>query len=497
MSVLSSEFRVLILLVIALIVFFACACLSSPLPTASTDHVPTENWTYDAFMHLAARGLVPDVPAQRFMGDWLYSREQMASFVVIAADSLSPEVNEEDHTLLYRLAIEFLPELKVMGASSVLKKIGSPNTRSGFVPAVSVEPRLVFSSDDNELTGIYNLTGLGLGGKYVTAGLTLSNRRSKFGSSEFSTLEKYFIHGKTPNWEWEIGTDFLWWGPGYSGSMILDDNSPAFPFILLGKDFYFGRHIGYLKVTQFASRFHDHGKPFWLLGRRWEKRFSKRFHVGISETAKTSKTPNPLAFVLPSFYLYQHIFIDDVDMEWNSFLSFDALYRFSNSFESYFDFLIDDMTAPSFLRDEPAWDIPRKFGLLLGVHWSDLLGDGTTGAWAEYIFTDNGTYGATRTDFPDLAYTHNGLIIGHPVGPNSQALFLRFDRRLWEGWAAAAEYLGRIPKDDNGVNPFNTHQISLLLVRDLTPRSSITLRYDSLKQPESENRFQLGVTYGF
>ncbi|MEN6521439.1 MAG: capsule assembly Wzi family protein [Armatimonadota bacterium] len=484
----------LCLLITVVLVFCGITCFAQP--TASTDRVPTENWTYNALMHLAAGGLIPSVPAERFMGDWLYTREEMAAFTLSAFNAANEKVTEKDRALLSRLAAEYSAEIRSIGGEEALSKLQPYAESHAFIPTGSFESRFMHSDGDDHLTGIYDGTLIATSGKYVTYVATLSDRRRKLDGDEFSDLEKLLVRGKTPNWEWEIGRDYQWWGPGYSGSMILSDNSPAFMYFLAAKDVNFGRRIGNIKITQFVAPFEDGGINFYLLGRRWEKRLSRQFHVGINETAKTSKTPNPLVLILPSLYLYQHIFVDDVDAEWNSFLSIDALYKFSPRFEGYFDFLVDDMNAPPILRNGN-WHRPRKLGFFAGSYWPNLLGDGSTGLRAEYIFTDEGTYGATRPEYFEHEYTHSGLVIGHPVGRNSKALFLRLDRKLAERWTGVAEYLDRSPRDKEGVDPDNTSSLRLLLVHDLNARSSISAGYESLRLPEKESQFNLSASVAF
>ncbi|MBI2841892.1 MAG: hypothetical protein HYX78_00675 [Armatimonadetes bacterium] len=483
-------------LLIGLMLLFVLAASCSAQPTASTDIVPSGDWTYDALMHLAARGLIPGVAAQRFMGDWRYGREEMAEFV---RQALQSEVErEKDWALLFRLITEFRPELILLGYNP--DELASPELhkrRSVLIPVAALDPRLERQHGETNLIGVYDTTALAPFGRYGLAVATLSNLRRKFDGGEFSRLEKFSVRSKTPNWEWEIGRDWLWWGPAYSGSLALSDNSPAFDMLRLGKDFYLGRHIGNVKINQFISRFGDGSDHFYLIGRRIEKRLSKRLHLGINETAKTSKTPNPLVLVLP-LYVYEQIYLEDVDAEWNAFLGIDMLYKFSQRFEGYFDLLIDDINAPPLLRESGEnFHRPRKIGFLLGGHWPDICHDGTTDFRAEFILTDSGTYGATRPDFPGLAYTHEGRIIGHPLGPNSEALFLRLDRKIGEDWRAVAEYLGRRPDEGDGPNLENTHRLSLLVVRDLAPRTSLTARYDSLRLPAKVSRFQIGASYVF
>lgn len=491
-------FRNRFALVVIVFIASALACFAKVMPTSSQDQVPPENWTYDAMVHLASDGLVPDMPSQRFEGDWIYTREEMAAIVRDTINALPDSIHEDDKAIISRLAAEFQPELEYMGASDALQKAEPYAAWQKAVPSGYFDGRMVkISSENSGAIGIYRTTGFGLTGKYITAQLTLSNRRRQFGSDEFQIPENFFVRGKTPNWEWEVGSDFMWWGPGYSGSMILSNNSPSFPFVQASSDINFGKHVGKIKLSQFASYFTQDGKGVYLIGRQWEKRFSKQFSLSFIETAKTNTSSGLLALAFPSFYLYEHIYLDDVDAKFNSFMGIDIKYRYSPKFETYLDFLADDMLAPSAMRTEPAWDIQQKLGFLLGAYWPKAMFKGTTGVRTEIIYVDPLTYTATRDSAPELDYTHDGLIIGHPVGPNSEAVFVRVDRKVAPGYAFAAEYLGRKPVDSDGINPFNTSRLSLLGVRDISPRFSFELRYDALKTPENESRYQLGATYAF
>ncbi len=472
------------------------AAVADP-PTASTDIVPRENWSYDALMHLAAEGLVPDMAAQRFQGDWLFTREEMAGIVASVLESRPATIGEAEDALLARLAAEFRAELLMIGAEDRLAEIEPFASRLTVATAIWLEPRVVHDDGDFELTGAYNITGLATTGKHTTAGISISNRRRLFGSDSFSYLDKAFIRGKTKSVEWEIGKDYLWWGPGYSGGLILSDNSPSFPMVLMSKDLSLGKRIGHVKMTQFVGRFHDRSKTAWLLGRRWEKRFSERLHLGINETGKMTKTPNPLALVLPSLYLYEHIFLDDIDKEYNAFISGDITYKFSPKFEIYGDLLIDEMNAPSWLRHGPNMHRPTAIAVLAGLHWRDLTGDDTTRLRTEFISVSKVTYTASREDYPELDYTQGGLLMGSPVGPNSRAVFVRLDKRFPDHWTGALEALMRWPTNEVATDIGDTHRISLLVARDLAPRTSLTFRYDHLRLPESESRIQIGASYAF
>lgn len=488
-----ARFFLVVAVVFAATVF---SCFASSLPTASPDIVPRENWTYDAMIHLAARDLVPGATANTFEGQWLYSREEMADFIARSIDSASDTTPSEGKSLLGKLATEFRPELILLHRESVLEKAEPWLSIKTVVPAGFLDARIVDRSGDTELSPFYRATGLASIGKYTTAGVTLDNERWRFDGHEFSVLDKYFVAHKTRNWEWEIGRDSLWWGPEYNGGLILSDNSPGFLMAKIGKDFSLGPMIGHIKVTQFVSSWEDQNARYFLYGRRFEKRFSGKFYMAFSETAKTTDIhPNPLIAVLPSFYLYQHIFEKDIDTKFNDFMSMDAWYRFSPGFEGYADWLIDDMQAPWGFYSGPSWHRPRKTGWLLGGHWPNLTGDGKTSLRAEGILIDSGTYEAWREQFPGLSYTHDGQLIGSPVGPNSEAIFIRANRQLAPHWNASVEFLKRKPRTSTGADPFDTSRLGLYLSRELTPRFTTWLRYDRLRTTAKEDRLQLSGSW--
>ena len=110
---------------------------------------------------------------------------------------------------------------------------------------------------------------------------------------------------------------------------------------------------------------------------------------------------------------------------------------------------------------------------------------------------DPGTYQATRPDVPGLAYTHDGFVIGHPVGSNSEAFFLRLDQKFGDRWTGIVGYLDRSPKALDGPNPFDTSELAVVLNRDITLRGSVSLRYDRSEQPETEESLWLSANYAF
>jgi hypothetical protein len=307
-----------------------------------------------------------------------------------------------------------------------------------------------------------------------------ASKRPRFFDGNFDSPDpdRVFMRGYGDNFLWSLGREYLNWGPAYSGSLILSDNSAAFLQARGAKEIDFGKFFGRIKITQFASTMRDGGKNLYLFGRRYERPISRRWHLGISETAKTSTTPNPLILAMP-FYLYQHIF-NEVDEEFNSLYAADLLYQMKGGNQAYLEFLIDDVTAPRIFGDR--FDRPRKTGWILGYYDPRLFGGRRLSTFrAEYIFVDRLTYEATRPGFPELAYTHNTDIIGHPIGANAKALYLRGEQYLSSRLSLIAEYLNQQQTDPGPPEREQRRVLSLALAYDTSKDDSIGIRIAPFK----------------
>jgi hypothetical protein len=290
-----------------------------------------------------------------------------------------------------------------------------------------------------------------------------------------------------------MGQEYQWWGPGYSGSMILSDNAPAFPFIKIGKDLSLGRKIGRLRIDQLAGSFDDEGSRYYFVGRRFEKTLSKQWNVAFNETAKMQDRPNPLVLLMPSLWLYQEMYVDDLDTEFNAMFSIEGTYSFKGNSSAYLEYLVDDMATPKFLRKKPGRR-PRRIGWLAGIYHPF---NPDTSLRAEVILTDIGTYAASRPEYPQMSYTHDGFYMGHPVGPNSLAFFLRGEHKLSSNLDGVVEYLWRDARNPAGPNPEDQTSYNAFLSYGLKSHTALWLRAQRLLSDSPEDRVLTGVSYTF
>lgn len=476
--------------VLGLVVLAMCIALVSGAAAgrrviASTDHVPLGDWTYDAMISLASDGLVPKLSARVFQGDRLFDRIEMAQVVASIVES-SEETNLgcSRVALIDHLVSEFKPELVYLDegiiqkwserATNISLPTGEEAFLLGYARGLATDDRGDADGEADEapfrVSGFLNLSDR------VFGIATAADKEDKF-FHEFRddpTLDKAFLRGFDSNFVWSIGREYLNWGPAYTGSLILSDNSPALIQVRAAKEIDFGKLFGRVKITQFVSTFEDNDQSLYLFGRRYEKRLSDRWHAGISETAKVSDTPNPLILVLP-FYLYQHIFID-IDEEFNTLYAADLSYRTRGGCELYGELVVDDITQPR-IFGRPKYDRPRKTGWTVGFYTPKLFGgERPSNFRAEYIFVDRLTYEATRADFPELAYTQDGDIIGHPIGANANALYLRGEQYLSDKLSIIAEYLSQRQTESGAPERGRKEILSLTAAYDIAPDKSIAVR---------------------
>jgi hypothetical protein len=305
--------------------------------------------------------------------------------------------------------------------------------------------------------------------------------------------DKAIVAGFDEGFSWALGREYQNWGESYMGSLILSGNSGGFVQARASKDIDFGKFLGNIKITQSVSEFEDNGQTLYLLARRYERPVSSHLYLGLNETAKTNTTPNPLELIMP-FYLYQHIFVDDVDSETNVLASADLLYRAGNGVEWYGEWLVDDMSSPTiFGRD---FTRPQKTGLTLGFYTPKVFaGDRLSTFRAEYSTIDRETYSANRESVPELAYTHNSMIIGSPIGPNATALYLRDELYLSDKFSVITEYLNRQQKESSPPARGSERVLSFLASYDIANDKSISLRVAPFKTVSPAGSEDSGTAY--
>ncbi len=497
--------RYILLLLIASLLFTMPASAGvRTIPSA--DHIPLGDWTYDAMTSLAAHGLVPGFSARVFLGDRLFDRMEMAEIVaavVSNADANAP-VNSRA-SLITQLVREFTPDLHAMGSNSAEEWLASDQSKPSLLVTGYAKALAQDNNADTRLMIPHRISLYNPLSDRSFGMVTFADKGEQFFQQlRNSTVpDKLIIQGYSDDMVWSVGRQYLNWGPAYAGSLILSDNSIGFWQARAAKEIDLGKWFGRFKVTEFASMFDD-DKQLYFFGRRYEKPLAKRWHWGISETVLMNKAPNPAILVLP-FYGYQAIFGGTgsvTDRSMNTVYATDLQYKAAGGQSYYGELLIDDITAPDFLG--AGFSRPRKTGYTLGLSLPRLTNSKLRSSLrAEYTHIDRRTYEATRPEFPELAYAHNNRIIGHPIGPNAEMIYLRGESYLNDKWSLTGELMDVRQAQAGLPTRTKSDTVSLTVAYDIAAYKSVALRISPFKttppgQPsDSGTSYDLSATFAY
>jgi len=509
------------------LVLFLLGVMASSLWAHPTDFLPRGDWAYDAMAALAAKRLLPDTPARLFHGDRLLSRLEMARILTRALEAAA---QNRDNALAYdplfeRLAFLLAPELEILQAPLPEPTLPIPPEKERLSVSGYVRGRWVSGEDTPDtFEGIFRLTALvDLGPRWFIGGTLTDERRRALSGQDiffpvqvvpdpasalpnapekvvafpgrdflkdrFPVLDKLFIQGSIGNLGLRVGRYPIRRGPSYTGGMLFSENAPNPTTLSMTLPLSLG-FLGRWSLDQFYTTWKEEGSRRYLVGRRIEHKFGGNWYFGISEALKSAgDSIRAEAAIIPLYYYHK-----GKDIDFNYLTGFDLAYRATDGKEYYAELLIDDLKNPFGKRSTT----PRKIGALLGAYLPR-IGSERTSFRAEFIFTDQQTFLHKN---PKAAYTFDQLFLGHPIGPNARAVFLRLDHRFSGKLVAAVEGLFQRAKESHP--EVGDRNIGLLSISyDLTPTQTLGLKWLPSKTSEgrgnevSASRLQLEGTFHF
>lgn len=506
-------------------------------PVRFYEVVSGDDLAYDLLRGLAARGRLPGYTARDFAGEseQLFTRWQIGQILKAAlealatSEALSPQGREGTEgpslrwdrgsiwslrTLLpwYRRELEAagvdyqaawqnltarLEAAKTAGESAWFFS-GLGEGRLGFGPQGATDGRFV----------------AGLGGALndrVGAWLTLTNERDDAATRwrPHDTVKRLLATVElSAKDRLVVGRDTLRWGPGYGGSLLLSDHSGPFDLIryerdrlrILGRSFYF---------TQFFTIYKEAGHRRWITGRRFATSLSPTTEIAYSEALKMQSAHQvwPSQVLVPIYMAERypfHIFpeLQRPERQSNLLSSVEISSRAGPTATVHFQWLLDDITT-----NHP---VPRKIGWQVGGHWwPGQPGRGLDGR-LEYTFIDPGVYEHRQ---PGAVWSHEGRVMGHPAGPDSQDVYLwvrqelcpEQDVTLVYNWARHGR--SRHPTEEQPDQaPERETLWSLSYGRDFTSHLSVGARYLQHRRRNagqvrgvnrSDERLLIEARYGF
>lgn len=444
----------------------------------SIDRVARADWPYKVLTKLAADNLVPGYAARVFEGDRLFDRIEMAGIVSqIIRSNAEKDLHYGQLVLINKLLWEFKPELRFVDPEAIRIWEQRPNnfdTKKAVLMGygtglATINPNTNPSSNISG-SGFLNLSDKAFG----MASFAVRREQFFHQNSSNSAPDNALVEGYDRNLRWTFGFRQMNWGPSYVGSLIQSDNIKTF---LQGQgtgEIQLG-FLGWFKVTQLVGTWNQDDKTVFLISRRWEKPLSKNLHLGFTEAGKTNVFPNPLIFAVP-IYVYELIYKNQLDPQFNAVYNLDLTYRDNSGIQGYFEWVIDDITAPKWLFPD-RFTVPQRAGYTIGFYTPHLFKGNLASTFrAEYTFIDQLTYTARRTAQPELAYTYGGDVIGSPVGPNSNAFYLRLDQYISPKLDIITEYLNQKQRSNGVPLRGDQSQVSVQVSYDIMTSTSVGVR---------------------
>jgi len=205
----------------------------------------------------------------------------------------------------------------------------------------------------------------------------------------------------------ELGRDEFVWGPGYTGSVMLDDTAPALDHVQLCASY---GNFKFLTFTSLLSRWGV--KPRWLAAQRIELSLWNRLTLGgalMSVTSWDELQPRQLGGLLnPLIPIY--FTAANTSMTDNLLVGWDAVCYLPRT-KLYGQLFIDNY---EFNTRKQA---PNAVGLQGGVYWAPNL---PVEARLEYTRIAPFTY---YQMIQQIMFENYLTTMGHPLGPDADQLF--------------------------------------------------------------------------
>jgi hypothetical protein len=391
---------------------------------ASLENLPTDSRLYDDLDLLKTSGLIHSMPATS--RPW--TRGECVRLLLEARNGNRDAIGPAQLAALRRLEFEFGSELPALPArrptfSIPIPDIGDAQARCDFFSRAGANSDTqhlslgaVISNRPNDNFAFYERFELtawnpGLVETLISpdsSGLHIPGTRV-LPWRDLITLETElaYLAFRIPWLRLELGRDEFVWGPGYTGSVMLDDTAPALDHIQLCANY---GNFKFLAFTSLLSRWGV--KPRWLAAQRIELSLWNRLTLGgalMSVTSWDTLQPRQLGgLVNPLIPVY--LTAANTSMTDNLLVGWDAVCYLPKT-KVYGQLFLDNYEFNTLKG------APNAYGLQAGAYWAPNL---PVEARLEYTRITAFTY-YHRVHY--IMFENYLTTMGHPLGPDADQLF--------------------------------------------------------------------------
>jgi len=230
----------------------------------------------------------------------------------------------------------------------------------------------------------------------------------------------------------QLGREKLQYGLGYSSRIALSGDAPNMDFLkfffkygIINYSSIFGSTVGEYSPNR------DDRYSKYFTANRLKLSFENLFDIGIAETVISSRGIE-LGYLNPMmFYKFAEMSLQDRD---NGTIFVDLQTHFLKNFEIQGTFFLDENILSNLSDLSKA---TNKTAYQLGFFWYEPAGINNLSIICEY--TKIRPYVYSHYD-PKNTYTSFGVIIGHPIGPNSDQIFAKLKYNLGDKIRLTMEY---------------------------------------------------------
>jgi hypothetical protein len=309
---------------------------------------------------------------------------------------------------------------------------------------------------------------------------------SSYSTYEFEVKKAYAVFDL--GWDFVVGKDSQWWGPGNHGALLLSNNAEPFTMLKLtnpvpGHLPWIFDSLGPFRFTFFVTRL-ENERPVpqpYLYGMRFDLKPSRYIDIALEKTALIGGKgqPNDLKTVFESVTFQTH---GRQDYHSTTYVNIDDE-RAGFDFKVTIPWRIQPMQIylEADGEDESSgFPLPQSWAFLGGLYLPRILGNERFDLRLEYATTRgrvhnpyvwyrNGTY---------TSYTYKGNIIGDFIGTDSSDLFTEVSYLMPERNGRVFLSYNQVEHNLNIAASHETlNEVSTGAMLSLTERVDLSVRY--------------------